>query len=230
MCSRRVVRLAIAGATILGSVTTADIARAAPAVTSWSGFYLGGSFGGGFGSNPWSNPDDGDLGTTYLSGPIASLQGGYNWQFNNNIIAGIDVSGGISNIQGAFDKFGWNFAAQVKGLESVAGRFGVATGTGNNTLLFVRGGLAFGQYKFTSNWPEIDTHFQADKTQTGWTIGLGMEYALTSNWSAKAEYGYYNFGSRPVYLVPNTDLVPPFPVQINNWAINVFSVGFNYRR
>ena len=29
----------------------------------------------------------------------------------------------------------------------------------------------------------------------GWTLGAGLEYMFAPNWSAKAEYQYYNFGS-----------------------------------
>jgi outer membrane immunogenic protein len=35
----------------------------------------------------------------------------------------------------------------------------------------------------TSNW------------QVGWTVGGGMEFALTDRWSAKAEYMYYDLGT-----------------------------------
>ena len=30
--------------------------------------------------------------------------------------------------------------------------------------------------------------------QIGWTAGLGMEFALTDRWSAKAEYSHYELG------------------------------------
>ena len=201
---------------------------APPAFTDWGGLYGGLYLGGGFGSNPWSNPDDGDLGTTNLSGVIVSLQGGYNWQ-TGVYVSGIEVSGGFSTVQGDFDKFGWNLAGKVRGLESVTGRFGLATGTAGNTLLFVKGGVAFGQYKFTSDWPEIDTHFETNKTLTGWTLGGGVEYRIAANWSLKAEFDYYNFGSGRVDLTPNTDFTSAYPVDINNWSISSFSVGFNYQ-
>ena len=29
----------------------------------------------------------------------------------------------------------------------------------------------------------------------GWTVGAGLEYMFAPNWSAKAEYQYYNFGN-----------------------------------
>jgi outer membrane immunogenic protein len=201
---------------------------APPVLTDWGGWYGGVYLGGGFGSNPWSNPDDGDLGTTNLSGIIAGLQGGYNWQ-NGNYVSGLEVSAGLSTVQGDFEKFGWNFAGKVQGLESVTGRFGLATGTAGNTLLFVKGGVALGQYKFTSDWPEIDTHFETNKTVTGWTLGGGVEYRVAANWSLKAEFDYYNVGSGTVNLTPNTDFTSTYPVHIDNWSVSSFSAGFNYR-
>jgi outer membrane autotransporter protein len=32
-------------------------------------------------------------------------------------------------------------------------------------------------------------------TRTGWTVGGGIDYAVTNNWSIFAEYRYTNFGS-----------------------------------
>ena len=32
-----------------------------------------------------------------------------------------------------------------------------------------------------------------DKSFTGWTVGLGAEYAFTNNWIGRVEYRYYDF-------------------------------------
>jgi outer membrane immunogenic protein len=32
------------------------------------------------------------------------------------------------------------------------------------------------------------------KTRAGWTVGGGTEYAVTNNWSVRAEYRYADFG------------------------------------
>ncbi len=37
--------------------------------------------------------------------------------------------------------------------------------------------------------------FGHDETLAGWTIGGGVEYALTRSWSLKAEYRHFDFGS-----------------------------------
>ena len=33
-----------------------------------------------------------------------------------------------------------------------------------------------------------------DKFIWGWTVGTGVEYAITGNWSAKIEYNFMDFG------------------------------------
>ena len=38
--------------------------------------------------------------------------------------------------------------------------------------------------------------------QLGWTVGGGMEFALTDRWSAKAEYMYYDLGQES-YRIDN---------------------------
>jgi opacity protein-like surface antigen len=46
-------------------------------------------------------------------------------------------------------------------------------------LIYVTGGLAYGG--MSSNW------WGGDNSATGWTIGGGVEYAFTNNWTAKIE-------------------------------------------
>ena len=40
----------------------------------------------------------------------------------------------------------------------------------------------------------------ASETRSGWTVGIGGEYAFTNNLSAFVEYNYYDFGSRDLLL------------------------------
>jgi outer membrane immunogenic protein len=60
--------------------------------------------------------------------------------------------------------------------------------------------------------------------RSGYTIGAGVEYMFAPNWSAKAEYQYYNFGSAnfiaPAVLIPNGSFTTDD---------HVFRVGVNYR-
>ena len=47
-------------------------------------------------------------------------------------------------------------------------------------------------------FPEQET---ASETRTGWTVGGGIEWAFWNNWSMKAEFDYYDFGTSSVTLV-----------------------------
>jgi outer membrane immunogenic protein len=220
------------GAIACGSAISTERAMARngapppPPVYNWTGFYVGAYVGGGWGHNPWSNPTDGFLGNTNLSGFIGSLQGGYNWQFGN-VVTGIELSAGLSTIDGDFEARRWNFAGKVRGIETATGRLGFTAGPGANTLWYVKGGAAWAQYKFTTDWPEIDTHFESNKTLSGWTIGAGLEHRVTSNVSLVLEYKHYDFGSGRIDLIPDRP-IRPYPVDINNWRIDSVTVGINY--
>ncbi|WP_163202615.1 outer membrane protein, partial [Citrobacter koseri] len=45
------------------------------------------------------------------------------------------------------------------------------------------------------------TNFFGTKTGTqwGWTVGAGVEYAVAPQWSVRAEYLYYDLGSKSVF-------------------------------
>jgi outer membrane immunogenic protein len=51
---------------------------------------------------------------------------------------------------------------------------------------------------------------QMSQSRTGWTVGVGLEYAVTPNWFLRAEYRYANFGSftqaTPFTFVPGSSV------------------------
>jgi opacity protein-like surface antigen len=59
-------------------------------------------------------------------------------------------------------------------------------------------------------------------TRGGWVVGYGTEFALTRNWSARAEYNYISFGDRTVIASDGSAL---------NIGMHVSEtkVGLNYR-
>jgi len=240
MIRKHVIRASLLRATLMvgaiawGSAIATDPAMARngvaaqPVVPDWSGVYFGAYVGGGFGRNPWNDPDGVGLGTTSLSGAIFSVAVGYNWQIGN-VVLGIEGSGGLSTISGDFTARNWNFATRIPGIESAVGRVGFTPGPGANTLLYVKGGAAWAQYKDTSVWPEIGTNFENKRTLGGWTAGAGYAYRFAPNMAITFEYNHYNFGSGRVDLIPDKPDVRPFNVGISNWQINSFSVGFNYQ-
>ncbi len=58
---------------------------------------------------------------------------------------------------------------------------------------FVTGGLALGT--FMANYTIAPFSASVTTTRTGWTLGAGVDYALTPNWRLRADYLYLNFGA-----------------------------------
>ena len=74
--------------------------------------------------------------------------------------------------------------------------------------------------------------------RTGWTLGAGVEYAITNNITIKGEYLYFNLGSRN----SSTDRKPaainfiqrrggghPYATAKINYNASIFRAGVNYK-
>lgn len=76
---------------------------------------------------------------------------------------------------------------------SLRGRLGV---TKDKLMVFASAGVAFGRGKSTTNPPAGGTTGTDTQTFTGWTAGVGAEYAVATNIRVKAEYLYTDYGTR----------------------------------
>jgi outer membrane immunogenic protein len=133
---------------------------------SWAGPYLGANLGWAWGSID-NNP-------TNPSGLEGGIQGGYNWQ-SGSLVFGVE---GDLQISGASDTFApWQFSNPWFG--TARGRIGYAF---NNILFYGTGGLAFGE-THGETFGLSESH-----TNAGWTLGVGAEFGIAQNWSAKVEY------------------------------------------
>ena len=70
-------------------------------------------------------------------------------------------------------------------------------------------------------------------TRVGWTVGGGVEYALTNNWTIKGEYLYANLGSSSFTSVGNAAAATFFPGVYASGKVNynasIFRAGVNYK-
>jgi outer membrane immunogenic protein len=67
---------------------------------------------------------------------------------------------------------------------------------------------------------------QNSTTRTGWTIGGGIEYAVTGNWSIRAEYRYADFG----HFADPTPFAFGFGSFVNHHETeNAVRAGFSYK-
>jgi outer membrane immunogenic protein len=140
---------------------------------------------------------------------IAGAQVGYNMQFGA-FVAGVeaDISGldaDDSSRYSAVDQFLFpgvlthsSFRTELEWLATVRARIGLPF---ERALIYATGGLAVGEVRntfgvtipgfYNNSWTGSDT-------ETGWTVGGGIEYALTDNLSLRAEYLHYDLGDRTV--------------------------------
>jgi outer membrane immunogenic protein len=82
----------------------------------------------------------------------------------------------------------------IKSLASVTGRVGY---TWDRFLGYVKGGGAWERDEYSTTLITTGTTFStASETRTGWTIGVGGEYAFTDWLTGFVEYDYYDFGTQ----------------------------------
>jgi outer membrane immunogenic protein len=177
--------------------TKAPAYVAAP-IYNWTGFYFGGNIGGAFGgNNGFTGVASGSNSGKFMGG----LQGGYNYQFAPNWVFGVEAQYDWTSNSGNTIVFpapgvGYTYSSNLKGLGSVTGRLGYTWGP---AMLYAKGGYAFSDRSRTvTGVPAIGVNGNSD----GYTVGGGLEYMFTQNWSGNIEYQYYNFGKTSFSAAP----------------------------
>ncbi|MCZ2328094.1 outer membrane protein [Bartonella sp. F02] len=191
----------------------------APSAFSWTGFYLGGQLGD-FLSKPsssvlagttWASIDKDSL--LKPSGGMIGLYGGFNIDFSNNLVLGIDTDiawsgkkdqksiiiktdeyGDIPKNEIAFRnhllKHKWSGATRV--------RLGFSA---NNLMPYVAGGIAYTQLNDVvsismKNKILPESVVETTKTMVGYTLGGGIDFVADTNMIMRVEYRYSDFGKK----------------------------------
>ncbi len=168
--------------------TKAPVYTPPQVIYNWTGFYIGGHLGGAFAG------DNSLLGSSARF--MGGVQGGADYQFANNFVIGAEAqySWLSSNNSNVTFPGATVVTANNNQLGSVTGRLGYAFGP---TLLYAKGGFAWRDNPnigvAVAGTPVAFTNTGAQTN--GYTVGAGLEYMFAPNWSAKAEYQYYNFGN-----------------------------------
>jgi outer membrane immunogenic protein len=187
------------------------------AVYNWTGFYIGGHLGGAFAGD---NSVFGSSGR-FLGG----VQGGADYQFAPNWVIGAEAQySWLSNNNSAvLFPGGTVITGNNNQLGSVTGRLGYAWGP---ALFYGKGGFAWrDNNNFAVSVGGVPAAFTTNGShQDGYTVGAGLEYMFAPNWSAKAEYQYYNFGN-------TTFTAGPAPIVGARFRDDehTVKVGVNYR-
>jgi len=203
----------------------------------WNGFYAGinAGYGGGVFKHPFQiigpepveeepapalvPPGPGEIifatgsADVTAGGFIAGVQAGYNWQWSENVLLGIEgdiqgssidgrVSLSITDETGEFlppgESADFDLGTRLDWLATLRPRIGWVN---DRFVVYATGGLAWGQTTSSINGTivgqtVIDESITNDRF--GWTIGAGIEYALTDNITFKTEYLYTDLGSEQI--------------------------------
>ncbi len=197
----------------IGGASAADIYAPPPAAEviynpapafSWTGGYAGGLVGYGWGNakvkgGPSLDPD----------GWLGGIYGGYNFQTNNMFVLGLEsdfaLNGAEDKANGVRVENNWNATLRA--------RAGIAF---DRFMLYGTGGLAVGNIntKIANGGSNSGTH-------AGWTVGAGMEAAITPNVIGRLEYRYIDYGTN-IY-----DTAPKTKVDFNTSQVMV-GIGYKF--
>jgi outer membrane immunogenic protein len=232
-----------------------------PPPFTWTGFYIGVNAGGIWGSGgnsttfytagfPFLALDNpGSLGGGQ-SGFLGGGQAGYNWQ-TGALVFGIEtdfdgtslsksrdfISSPFIGPAGISDSLVWHGKASLDWLGTTRGRIGFVATPDNRLMFYGTGGIAYGGgtanlnfYDQTSGLYWTGNH---SNSRVGWTLGAGVEYAVTNNITIKGEYLYYNLGNSNSVLSPNAIAALDFPGVYATHRVNfdgsIFRAGLNYK-
>lgn len=220
-------------------------------VWSWTGLYMGGHTGAAFGNSQIADPAGAAIygNNVRSTGVLGGVQLGYNWQVPNTAFvlgAETDVSAlGSYGTATCLASSGFFLSANCRvrpdAMGSLTGRAGYAGGPFGRTLFYAKGGLAWldDRVDITTNalFPPVMTSF--DGVRWGWTVGGGVERALTPAWSFRLEYDYAKFGDISVNTPRSYfQVIPPSAfgyVQTNggnasmSQNVQTVKVGLNYK-
>jgi outer membrane immunogenic protein len=208
---------------------------------TWSGFYAGIHGGGAWADIEVTHVDfynsDGSF-SFDDNGFFGGGQIGYNWQ-HGSIVYGVEAELGSMGFD--IKKQDPNFfdAPPNPELDSIArfetGFYGALTGrlglAADNWLFYAKGGAAFVNAKASYTDDNAGGDLLVDgtsKSETlgGWVVGGGVEYALSGNWSVKAEYLHFDFAD--VTVNATGDSGDHFDFKFDS-QVDTVKAGINYK-
>lgn len=247
---------AFAGPEAIHSSSKEMKAMVAPAPTcdfSWTGFYIGGRAGYGWSGDTdfriEGRPNDAlfpfhvNPGHQGLDpdGFIGGGQIGFNWQFGKWFVVGAeaDFSGSTMDDDSTRLHFvpedGADVAVHasqdINWFGTVRGRIGVVPCC--KLLVYGTGGFAYADVDESASlaFPSGGAFYSASRssTDTGWTAGGGLEYAISRHWTVKVEYLFVDVGDHSATGFSHP-AVPPFTTR-DTWDTQFHTVtgGINFK-
>ena len=122
-------------------------------------------------------------------------------------------------------------------LGTTRGRVGFVATPDNRLMIYATGGVAYGggnsQFSAFDNTTGSFWSGNPSSTRVGWTIGGGVEYAITNNITIKGEYLYADLGSSKLQQHRKRRFGNCFPGRHVAGKIgynaSIFRAGVNYK-
>jgi outer membrane immunogenic protein len=242
--TRCITRCTVALAVAAGFSTTAfaaDLAVKAPPLTpvpfTWTSCHIGGHVGAAISDDRTTNAL-GDSISFSSAGFVGGGQVGCDYQFATNWVIGGEGRAAWSSLRNSHAATVRNlitgivlptqFTMSNDFLASATARLGYRAA--ERWLVFARGGAAWTREKIDDafvNLAGVAVDPATTTTRSGWTAGIGGEWAFAPHWSAALEYDYYDFGDRgPVLANAIGTTVKLFSLKDR---IHTVTAGVNYR-
>ena len=215
---------------------------AAP-VYDWSGFYIGLNAGGASSHECWTITsvagtalaNSASEGCHSATGGLVGGQIGYRWQ-SANWVFGVEAQGDWASLTGSnasltAGPFAYNNQSKVGAIGLFTGQVGYAW---NNVLLYLKGGAAVTDNKYSSFFPVGNVFAaagvpfnQTSDTRWGGAVGTGIEIGFAPNWSVAVEYDHLFMGN-PNLTFPQSTIAVTRSDNIRQ-DVDMGTVRVNYR-
>jgi outer membrane immunogenic protein len=183
----------------------------------WSGFYVGLNAGGALGSDGSGGLLGGTAGYNLQTGErfVVSLEGDFDWSGISGMASAPSCSYGGSDTCDL--RIPWLADARLRLGYSLDAFTPVAI------MPYVTGGVAVARLNADIVGAPYGT---VGSNNLGWTVGTGVEVAITGDWRAKVEYLYMDFNG----CISSCVFPPSSPAPLSvNYTASVIRVGVNYR-
>lgn len=160
----------------------------------WTGLNIGAFAGGGWADIDWASISlTGEPASFGASGALGGVEIGYDHQVGN-LVFGLEASiagAGIGDTANSVFP-GITFRSDIDGVAAAKARIGYAAG---RWLIYADGGYAGAWVTVSGNNPGFPDRFSDEDFDSGWTVGGGVEYMVSSNLILGVDYSYVDLGS-----------------------------------
>ncbi|WP_322419108.1 outer membrane protein [Mesorhizobium huakuii] len=160
---------------------------------NWTGFYVGGALGAGTAVHDLGVDLGGgalDLNGVGSEGVLGEASIGYDYDFDS-WVAGVQLDGSYSGIRSKLEIPGGSIKLYNDyGFDALAR---VGAKVNESTLAYVIGGYSYQHFNLHASDPLGDI---VDWNKSGFTVGGGLETAVSSNMTVGLEYRYSRFGKK----------------------------------